>query len=74
MENGDSVVPQAGLVALSSGKTYLCKSFDDRVGLALMIQKLEALKMGGHPNTVCGCAPVVKAVGVPGIQHVFDSY
>jgi putative aminopeptidase FrvX len=63
---GDPVIPQAGFVELSGGKTYLSKAFDDRVGVALMIQTLEALKTEGHPNTVCGVATVMEEVGVRG--------
>jgi putative aminopeptidase FrvX len=63
---GDPVIPQAGFVELAGGKTYLSKAFDDRVGVALMIQTLEALKTEGHPNTVCGVATVMEEVGVRG--------
>ncbi len=63
---GDPVIPQAGFAVLSGGKTYLSKAFDDRVGVALMIQTLEALKTAGHPNTVCGVATVMEEVGVRG--------
>jgi endoglucanase len=63
---GDPVIPRADFVELSGGKTYLSKAFDDRVGVALMIQTLEALKTAGHPNTVCGVATVMEEVGVRG--------
>ena len=63
---GDPVVPQARFPVLAGGKTYLSKAFDDRVGVALMIQALEALKTESHPNTVCGVATVMEEVGVRG--------
>jgi putative aminopeptidase FrvX len=63
---GDPVVPQAGFTALAGGKTYLAKAFDDRVGVAAMIQVLGNLKAAGHPNTVCGVATVMEEVGVRG--------
>ena len=63
---GDPVVPQARFTVLAGGKTYLSKAFDDRVGVALMIQALEALKTESHPNTVCGVATVMEEVGVRG--------
>jgi putative aminopeptidase FrvX len=63
---GDPVVPQAGFTQLAGGKTYLSKAFDDRVGVAVMIQVLERLKAEGHPNTVCGVATVMEEVGVRG--------
>jgi putative aminopeptidase FrvX len=63
---GDPAVPQARFSVLGGGKTYLGKAFDDRVGVALMIQALEALKTEGHPNTVCGVATVMEEVGLRG--------
>jgi endoglucanase len=63
---GDPVVPRADFVILGNGKTYLSKAFDDRVGVALMIQTLGTLKAEGHPNTVCGVATVMEEVGVRG--------
>jgi putative aminopeptidase FrvX len=63
---GDPAVPQAGFSVMAGGKTYLSKAFDDRVGVALMIQALEALKTSSHPNTVCGVATVMEEVGLRG--------
>jgi endoglucanase len=63
---GDPVIPRADFVELAGGKTYLSKAFDDRVGVALMIQALESLKTEGHPNTVCGVATVMEEVGARG--------
>jgi endoglucanase len=55
---GDPVIPRADFVSLANGKTYLSKAFDDRVGVALMISSLQALKDGEHPNTIFGVATV----------------
>jgi putative aminopeptidase FrvX len=63
---GDPVIPRADFQALAGGKTYLSKAFDDRVGVALAIQTLQALKAQGHPNTVCAVATVMEEVGVRG--------
>jgi putative aminopeptidase FrvX len=63
---GDPIVPRADFVELSNGKTYLSKAFDDRVGVALMIQTLAALKTETHANTVFGTATVMEEVGVRG--------
>jgi putative aminopeptidase FrvX len=63
---GDPVVPRADFVELANGKTYLSKAFDDRVGVALMIQTLEKLKTSGHANCVFGTATVMEEVGVRG--------
>ena len=63
---GDPVVPRADFVVLASGKAYLSKAFDDRVGVAVMIQALEALQQESHPNSVYAVATVQEEVGVRG--------
>lgn len=63
---GDPVVPRADFVELANGKTYLSKAFDDRVGVALVISTLEALKTRPHANTVYGVSTVMEEVGIRG--------
>jgi len=63
---GDPILPRADFVALASGKTYLSKAFDDRVGTALVISTLQALQKMQHPNTVFGTATVMEEVGLRG--------
>ncbi len=63
---GDPVVPRADFVPLANGKTYLSKAFDDRVGVAMIVSALEALKTESHPNTVYGAATVMEEVGLRG--------
>ena len=63
---GDPIVPRADFVVLANGQSYLSKAFDDRVGVALMIQALEALQQESHPNTIYAVATVQEEVGVRG--------
>ena len=63
---GDPIVPRADFVEMVNGKTYLSKAFDDRVGVALVISALEALKTTPHANTVFGVASVQEEVGIRG--------
>ena len=63
---GDPALPRADFVPLASGKTYLSKAFDDRVGTALVISTLQALQNSTHPNTVYGTATVMEEVGLRG--------
>jgi len=63
---GDPVLPRADFVPMASGKTYLSKAFDDRVGTALVISTLQALQKISHPNTVYGTATVMEEVGLRG--------
>jgi endoglucanase len=63
---GDPVIPRADFVPLASGKTYLSKAFDDRVGVAMMISVLQALQGQDHPNSLYGVATVQEEVGLRG--------
>ena len=63
---GDAIIPRADFVQLANGKTYLSKAFDDRVGTAVMISALQALKGEAHANTGFGGATVMEEVGVRG--------
>jgi len=63
---GNPIAPRADFVELSGGKTYLSKAFDDRVGAALIISALQALKDSDHPNTVYGAVTVQEEVGLRG--------
>jgi putative aminopeptidase FrvX len=63
---GDPVIPEADFVELAGGKTFLSKAFDDRVGVALAISAMQALKGRDHPNTIFGVATVQEEVGLRG--------
>jgi endoglucanase len=63
---GDPIVPRADFIPMATGKTYLSKAFDDRVGTALVISTLQALQHVTHPNTVYGVATVMEEVGLRG--------
>jgi len=63
---GDPIVPCADFQILANGRTYLSKAFDDRVGVALMVSALQALKDRSHPNSVYAAATVMEEVGLRG--------
>ncbi len=63
---GDPVAPRADFVPLATHKTYLSKAFDDRVGVAMLVSTLQALKDKPHPNTLFGVASVQEEVGLRG--------
>lgn len=65
---GDPVVPEAKFVTLASGKTYLSKAFDDRVGCALVVEALRHFAESPHPNTLYGVATVQEEVGTRGAK------
>jgi putative aminopeptidase FrvX len=66
VQAGDPIIPRADFVPMASGKTYLAKAFDDRVGTALVISALRELQNQSHPNTVYGTATVMEEVGLRG--------
>ena len=66
---GDPVVPDSRFAPMSGGGRLLAKAWDDRIGLAVMIGVMRALKAdGAHPNTVVGVATVQEEVGLRGAQ------
>ncbi len=65
---GDQVVPISPFTVLGTGKTYLGKAFDNRVGCALMIDVVKNLAGGRHPNTVYAVGTVQEEVGLRGAR------
>jgi len=65
---GDPIVPNAGFHVLSDGRTYLSKAFDDRVGVALIIEALQHFANTPHPNVIYGAATVMEEVGTRGAE------
>src|SRR5262249_18614928 len=69
---GDPVVPHAGFEELSVEGRYLSKAFDDRVGVALVIDALKQLQDYNHPNTVYGAVTTQEDVGLRGARTSAD--
>lgn len=65
---GDPIIPICPFTVLSSGKTYLGKAFDDRVGCALFVDVIKKLGSEKHPNTVYGVGTVQEEVGLRGAR------
>jgi len=65
---GDPIIPVCPFTVLGTGKTYLAKAFDDRVGCALVIDVLKNLRRKEHPNTVYGVGTVQEEVGLRGAR------
>jgi endoglucanase len=65
---GDPVVPVSAFTPMASGKTYLGKAWDDRVGCALFIQTIQRLATEAHPNTLYGVGTVQEEVGLRGAK------
>ncbi len=65
---GDPIVPICPFTILGTGKTYLAKAVDDRVGCALFIEVIKNLMQTEHPNTVYGVGTVQEEVGLRGAR------
>ncbi len=65
---GDPIIPVCPFTVLGTGKTYLGKAFDDRIGCGLVIDVITALAREKHPNTVYGVGTVQEEVGLRGAR------
>ena len=63
---GDPIIPQGPLTVLANPDYLLAKAWDDRIGCAVVIEVLKALKGKKHPNTVFGVGTVQEEVGLRG--------
>ncbi|MBD3349177.1 MAG: M20/M25/M40 family metallo-hydrolase [Candidatus Eisenbacteria bacterium] len=64
---GDPIVPISDFTMLGNKKTYAAKAWDDRIGVATVIDVLH--KIGKtHPNTVYGVGTVQEEVGLRGAR------
>ena len=68
---GDPVVPDAPFRALAGGR-YLGKAWDDRVGIAVVIEALRRLRAQGHPNRLYLAATVQEEIGLRGARTAAD--
>jgi len=65
---GDPIIPVSAFTIMGSEKTYMGKALDDRLGCALLVQLLQALADGSHPNTIYASATVQEEVGLRGAK------
>ncbi len=65
---GDVVVPDSSFTPMHNPDLLLCKAFDDRAGMALLVQAAFMLEETEHPNTVCVVGTVQEEVGTRGAQ------
>ena len=68
---GDPVVPDAPFAVLATGR-YLGKAWDDRVGLAVVIEALRRLAKEGHPNQLFVAATTQEETGLRGAHTAAD--
>ncbi|RLE85152.1 MAG: peptidase M28 [Thermoprotei archaeon] len=69
---GDPITPWSPFTESSTGKTFMGKAFDDRLGAFAGIEALRYLREGNieHPNTLYVAATVQEEVGLRGASTV----
>ena len=65
---GDMVVPYFEFSVMNNEKLLLAKAWDNRIGCAIAIDVLKALKDEKHPNIVYGVGNVQEEVGLRGAK------
>ena len=65
---GDPIAPDSAFAPLEGGGLYLGKAWDDRAGVAAMIEVVRSLKKNVAPNTVYAVATVQEEVGLRGAR------
>ncbi len=68
IRTGDPIIPICPFTRLGTGKTYMAKALDDRIGCALFIDVIKKLVKEKHPNTVFGVGTVQEEVGLRGAR------
>ncbi|MBI4585804.1 MAG: M42 family metallopeptidase [Planctomycetes bacterium] len=63
---GDPIVPHAEFIPMANPRLLSSKAFDDRAGVALLVESLLELNGLSHPNTVIGVGAVQEEVGCRG--------
>lgn len=69
---GCPITPYGPFQPMKNSKLFAAKAFDNRVGVALVIETLLGLPEG-HPNTVIGAGSVQEEVGLRGAKTVTAS-
>ena len=70
---GDPIYPDSKFAVMADNKVMLAKAWDDRAGVALMIETLKAFQTVKHPNILYGVGTVQEEVGLRGAQTAVQS-
>ena len=68
VQPGCAIVPYGPFVSMKNPKLFVSKAFDNRLGVALVIETLQ--KLNGHANTVIGSGSVQEELGLRGARTV----
>jgi endoglucanase len=65
---GDPIAPCSAFTAMARGDWFMAKAFDNRVGMAAVIQAGRMLAGATHPNRLILCGTVQEEVGLRGAK------
>ncbi|MBB4824183.1 endoglucanase [Sporosarcina luteola] len=65
---GDMVVPYFEFTVMNNDKYLLAKAWDNRIGCAIAIDVMKALKKEGHPNILFSVGAVQEEIGLRGAK------
>ena len=65
---GDPIAPDSRFTPMRKKGLFMAKAFDNRVGVALMIESLQELSSEDTPNSLIGLATVQEEVGIRGAE------
>lgn len=65
---GDMIVPYFEFTVMKNEKYLLAKAWDNRIGCAIAIEVMKALKNENHPNIVYGVGAAQEEVGLRGAR------
>jgi len=69
---GDHIVPATRFAPLANPRIVSGKAFDDRVGVALMVEALRHFSGADHPNALYGVGTTQEEVGTRGADTAVD--
>ena len=70
---GNPIVPESRFTPLYDSDLLLGKAFDNRVGVALLIQTAQQLKKEEHPNRLCFAGTTQEELGIRGARTAASS-
>lgn len=72
IQPGDHIVPATRFAPLANPRLVCGKAFDDRVGVALMLETLRQFAETDHPNALYGVGTTQEEVGTRGAETAVD--
>ena len=68
VQPGDPIVVPMPFTPLANKRLLMAKAWDDRIGVALMVDALKVFATAKHPNVLIGAGTVQEEVGLRGAQ------